>query len=75
MKKTNLLFIIGTFFPAQAGGPDNSVYWLNKAILKTKKKYSCLVLSFFHKLELRDIKKYRIKPNKICSIKGVFKFN
>lgn len=71
MKKINLLFIIGTFFPAQAGGPDNSVYWLNKAILKNKKKYNCLVLSFFHKLELRDINKYRIKPNKICSINGV----
>lgn len=71
MKKINLLFIVGTFFPAQAGGPDNSVYWLNKAILKIKKKYNCLVLSFFYKLELRDIKKYKIEPNKICTINGV----
>ena len=70
MNKINLLFIIGTFFPAQAGGPDNSVYWLNKAILKNK-KYNCLVLSFFHKLSLRDINKYKIEPNKVTSINGV----
>lgn len=71
MNKINLLFIIGTFFPAQAGGPDNSVYWLNKAIFNYKKNYNCLVLSFFHKLDLKDINSYKIKPNKISLINGV----
>ena len=32
-EKIKLLFILGTFFPAQAGGPDSSIYWLNKAFL------------------------------------------
>jgi len=71
LRKIKLLFIIGTFFPAQAGGPDSSIYWLNKAFLKINNKCECLVLSFFHKLKDEDIKKYNIIPNKICSINGV----
>ena len=71
MKKIKLLFILGTFFPAQAGGPDSSIYWLNKAFLNLKHKCECLVLSFFYSLNQKDIKKYKIVPNKICKINGV----
>lgn len=71
MKKKKLLFTIGTFFPAQAGGPDNSVYWLNKAIFDYCKNYSCLVLSFFYQLNSKDIVKYKIRPNVISNINGV----
>ncbi|CCG99598.1 putative glycosyltransferase [Fibrella aestuarina BUZ 2] len=28
----HVLFPIGTFYPAQSGGPSNSVYWLTKAL-------------------------------------------
>lgn len=28
----HILFPIGTFYPAQSGGPSNSVYWLAKAL-------------------------------------------
>lgn len=28
----NILFPAGSFYPAQTGGPDNSVYWLTKAL-------------------------------------------
>lgn len=71
MKKIKLLFILGTFFPAQAGGPDSSIYWLNKAFLNLRHKCECLVLSFFYSLNQKDIKKYKIVPNKICKINGV----
>ena len=71
MRKIKLLFILGTFFPAQAGGPDSSIYWLNKAFLKLKQKCECLVLSFFYSLNQKDIRKYKIVPNKICKINGV----
>lgn len=71
MRKIKLLFILGTFFPAQAGGPDSSIYWLNKAFLNLNHKCECLVLSFFYKLNHKDIRKYKIIPNKICKINGV----
>ncbi|WP_075506009.1 glycosyltransferase [Candidatus Pelagibacter communis] len=64
------LFIIGSFFPSQKGGPDSSIYWLVKSL--NEKSYSQnLVLSFFDGLSSHDIKKFKIKKNKICKIKGV----
>jgi glycosyltransferase involved in cell wall biosynthesis len=32
--KLNILFPTGSFYPAQTGGPDNSVYWLTKALMQ-----------------------------------------
>ena len=29
-----ILFPTGSFYPAQTGGPDNSVYWLTKALMR-----------------------------------------
>ncbi len=34
MKKTQVLFPIGSFFPAQTGGPSSSIYWLSQALTK-----------------------------------------
>jgi len=34
MKK--LLFVIGNFYPAQSGGPSNTVYWLAKGLVKNR---------------------------------------
>lgn len=31
--KLSILFPTGSFYPAQTGGPDNSVYWLTKALM------------------------------------------
>ena len=39
--------------------------------LKLKQKCECLVLSFFYSLNQKDIRKYKIVPNKICKINGV----
>ncbi|WP_116126101.1 glycosyltransferase family 4 protein [Lewinella sp. IMCC34183] len=32
MKKLKILFPTGSFYPAQTGGPDNTVYWITKAL-------------------------------------------
>lgn len=34
MSKFNVLFPTGSFYPAQNGGPDNTVYWITKALSK-----------------------------------------
>ena len=34
MKKLNILFPTGSFYPAQTGGPDNTVYWITKALTR-----------------------------------------
>jgi glycosyltransferase involved in cell wall biosynthesis len=64
------LFIIGSFFPSQKGGPDSSIFWLVKS-LSSKSSSENLVLSFFDGLSSEDIKKFKIEKNKICKIKGV----
>lgn len=46
--KKNILFTIGSFYPLQKGGPDNSVYWLTKELSKNK-NLEITVLSFFEK--------------------------
>lgn len=33
-KKLTILFPAGSFYPAQTGGPDNTVYWITKAITR-----------------------------------------
>jgi len=33
-KKLTILFPTGSFYPAQTGGPDNTVYWITKAITR-----------------------------------------
>jgi len=33
---TSTLFPVGSFYPAQTGGPDNTVYWITKALKKEK---------------------------------------
>ncbi|PPK87526.1 glycosyltransferase involved in cell wall biosynthesis [Neolewinella xylanilytica] len=34
MKKLTILFPTGSFYPAQTGGPDNTVYWITKALTR-----------------------------------------
>ena len=42
----NLLFIVGSFYPAQDGGPNNSLFWLAKNIKNNKSYKKVTVLSF-----------------------------
>lgn len=34
MNKLTILFPTGSFYPAQTGGPDNTVYWITKALTR-----------------------------------------
>jgi glycosyltransferase involved in cell wall biosynthesis len=36
--KFRIVFPTGSFYPAQTGGPDNTVYWITKALYKKKHK-------------------------------------
>lgn len=31
----SVAFVLGSFYPAQEGGPDNTIYWLGKALVKS----------------------------------------
>ena len=59
-----ILFPIGSFYPAQEGGPDNSVYWLNQEL--NKKGIDTTVIS-----TLKGIKGVDIKPGKSVNKYGV----
>ncbi len=67
----NLLFIVGSFYPAQDGGPNNSLFWLAKNIKNNKSYKKVTVLSFFKNIPGKEKKKYKIKPNKVCNIEGL----
>ena len=69
MNKKKIFFISGTIYPSQTGGPDNSTFWLAQQL--TKLNYEVLIISFYKNINLSDIQKYQIIPNKISSIDGV----
>ena len=69
MNKKKIFFISGTIYPAQTGGPDNSTFWLAQQL--TKLNYEVLIISFYKNINLTDIRKYQIIPNKIYNIDGV----
>ncbi len=42
-KQLTILFPAGSFYPAQTGGPDNTVYWITKAL--TRRGHRTLIAS------------------------------
>ena len=64
----NILFFIGSFFPAQDGGPNNSIYWIAKHLKKNKNIKNVDVLTFYKSLSSKNIKKYNIHANKFGTI-------
>lgn len=60
--KKNILFTIGSFYPLQKGGPDNSVYWLTKELSK-KSNLKITVLSFYYSKYSNLYKAHKFKPN------------
>jgi len=67
----NILFFIGSFFPAQDGGPNNSIYWIAKHLKNNKNVKNVDVLTFYKGLSPKNIKKYNINPNKFSTIDGI----
>ncbi|WP_417800497.1 glycosyltransferase family 4 protein [Tenacibaculum sp.] len=59
-----ILFPIGTFYPAQSGGPSNTVYWLAKALVKKNIEVSVVTTS-------KDIKDSSYKFDEWLNIDGI----
>ena len=76
MLTKKILFINGSFFPSQIGGPDVSCFNLTRGLVELG--YKVKVLTFYSSLQQADIEKYNIIPDKISIIEGVevifFKF-
>jgi glycosyltransferase involved in cell wall biosynthesis len=64
-----ILFVLGSFYPAQSGGPNNSVYWISKELCKNKIDVS--VISLKDGLSKNDIKEFNLKINKQNVIDGI----
>ena len=67
----NILFFIGSFFPAQDGGPNNSIYWIAKHLKKNKNIKNVDVLTFYKGLSPKNIKKYNIHANRFGTIDNI----
>lgn len=71
-----LLFLLGSFYPAQNGGPNNSVYWAGKELVSNR-SVSVTIASLKNGLSNDHIKKYNIKLDLPTFIEGleVYFFN
>ena len=68
-----LLYVMGSFYPTQIGGPNNTVYWQAKAL--TKKGVDVTVVTTMAGVTDKIQKEYNIQPNKpikIDNIKVIF---
>lgn len=59
-----IFFPIGSFYPAQSGGPSNTIYWLAKALVKKGIKTTVLSTNL-------DIKKDNVVLNKWHDLEGI----
>tara|TARA_B100000963_G_C22552366_1_gene637390 strand:+ start:114 stop:1244 length:1131 start_codon:yes stop_codon:yes gene_type:complete len=62
------LFFVGSFYPAQEGGPDTSLYWLTEEI---SKKNSVTIITFLKGISNKNLKKFSIKPNTVNKFKNL----
>ena len=69
MIKKNILYVLGSYYPAQSGGPNNTIRWQAEAL--SKKGTSVVVATFKTDLNRRHIEKYTIRFNKKNRINGV----
>lgn len=67
-----LLYVLGSYFPAQSGGPNNTIHWQAKYL--TMKGVDVTVASLKSGLSSEDIFDYNITLNKKNSIEGVKAF-
>jgi glycosyltransferase involved in cell wall biosynthesis len=67
--KMDILCILGSFFPAQSGGPNNSVYWMGKALTSAGMNFTVATLK--DGLSSADYKRYGIVLNRESRIEGL----
>ena len=65
----NILYVVGSYFPSQQGGPNNSIHWQAKYL--SKNSINATVVSFKLGLTQQNIENYQIKLNSINTIDGV----
>ena len=56
-----LLYIIGSYYPAQSGGPNNTIHWQAKYL--SQESIDVTVASLKTGLNEKNIKEYNIKIN------------
>jgi glycosyltransferase involved in cell wall biosynthesis len=64
-----LLYILGSYYPAQSGGPNNSIHWQAKYL--SKNDFDVYVVSLRTGLSSKNIDKFNIKLNSTNKIEGV----
>ena len=64
-----ILFVLGSFFPAQSGGPNNSVFWIARDLVERSLEVD--VVAFKDGLRVEDINEYAITFNRPSDIYGV----
>jgi glycosyltransferase involved in cell wall biosynthesis len=67
-----LLYILGSYYPAQSGGPNNTIHWQAKYL--SKNGFNVTVASLKSGLTQDDINNYKIKLNAKNDIEGVKAF-
>jgi len=69
MVNVKLLYIMSSFYPAQSGGPNNTIYWQAKALVK--KGIDVTVVTTMRDIseDLKD--RYNIKENNLLEIDGI----
>lgn len=65
----NILFVIGSFYPAQLGGPSTTIYMLAKTLVS--KGHNVTVLALNDGLDKKLIKKHGLKINEFNSLDGI----
>jgi glycosyltransferase involved in cell wall biosynthesis len=64
-----LLYILGSYYPAQSGGPNNSIHWQAKYL--SKEGVDVSVASLKTGLSQRDVNNYNIQLNLKSKVEGV----
>lgn len=64
-----LLYVLGSYYPAQSGGPNNTIHWQAKSLVK--KGMDVTVVSLKTGLDRENISHYNIDFNKEVNIEGV----
>ena len=68
-KLNSILYVLGSYFPAQQGGPNNTIHWQAKYL--SKNGINVTVASFKSGLTKQNIENYKIKMNVTNNIEGV----
>ena len=64
-----ILYILGSYYPAQSGGPNNSIHWQAKYL--SKEGVDVSVASLKTGLSQRDVNNYNIQLNLKSKVEGV----